>query len=72
MAPYLVKAALRWAGAPGIGAETVRGVRLPVGMTRACCDELGLLFSRANDPEDGATNDELAALAFEVVRSHLR
>lgn len=49
----------------------VRGVLLPRGMTRACCDDLARLFNSVTDPESDATNDELAAEAFEVVRRHL-
>lgn len=67
----LVRAALSWAGAPGTEAEIVRGVRLPAGMSRACCNDLADLFSRRSYPSGDATNDELAAEAFEVVRRHL-
>lgn len=62
--------AARWAAALGTG--TVRDIRVPVGMSEACLNELAALLNERANPENDATNDEMAVAAFEVVRRHQR
>jgi hypothetical protein len=52
--------------------ETVRGVRLPFGMTRGCAEALACLFNERADPDCEASNLELAVRAFAIVGSHQR
>ena len=49
---------------------TVRGVKLPPGMTRDCLNELAGLFNERADELCDLTNDEFAVMAFRVVLSH--
>lgn len=48
----------------------VRGVELPLGMTRECFEALRSLFNDRADEADQRTNGEFAICAFEVLKRY--